>query len=285
MRLAWRALWFWLAVGAGSAPAGASETARVVVAGGALTEIVYALGLADRLAGADITSLYPAETAALPRIGYLRNLGAEGILSLHPGLLLATPEAGPPAVLDQLRAARVRVEAVAAPNTPEGVAEKIGAVAAALAVPERGLTLAERYRADWEAARAEVAGYRDRPKVLFVLAHTGGSPMVSGRNTAADAMIALAGADNAGAGFEGYKPMTAEAVMAANPEVLLITTQGVDELGGLGALWEQPALRLTPAGRARRAVAMDSLYLLGFGPRLPQAVRELARRLRHPETE
>lgn len=272
-----------LAVCVWIAPAGAGEAARVVVAGGALTEIVYALGLSDRLAGVDTTSLFPAETSALPRIGYLRSLGTEGILSLRPDLLLATPEAGPPAVLDQVRAAKVRVEAVAAPNTPEGVAEKIEAVAGALAVPERGRTFAGRYRADWEAARAEVAGYRDRPRVLFVLAHTGGSPLVAGRNTAADAMIALAGGVSAGAGFEGYKPMTAEAVMAANPEVLLITTQGVDTLGGLAALWDTPALRLTPAGRARRAVAMDSLYLLGFGPRLPQAVRELARRLREPE--
>lgn len=276
---------FWLTVGASSAPEDAAAADRIVVAGGALTEIVYALELADRLAGVDITSLYPAATATLPKIGYLRTLGAEGILSLRPGLLLATAEAGPPGVLDQIRAARVRVDTVAAPNTPEGVTQKIEAVAAALSVAERGRALAERYRAEWEAARLEVAGYRDRPRVLFVLAHTGGSPMVAGRNTAADAMIALAGADNAAAGFEGYKPMTAEAVMAANPQVLLITTQGVDELGGLDALWDKPALRLTPAGHARRAVAMDSLYLMGFGPRLPQAVRELSHRLRHPGTE
>lgn len=277
------ALWFWLSACAWIAPAGAGDAARVVVAGGALTEIVHALGLGDRLAGVDTTSVYPPATRGLPRIGYLRNLGAEGTLSLRPDLLLTAPEAGPPAVLDQLRAAKVRVEAVAAPTTPEGVAEKIEAVAAALGVPERGRTLAGRYRADWEAARAAVAGYRDRPRVLFVLAHAGGSPLVAGRGTTADAMIALAGAANAGAGFEGYKPMTAEAVMAADPEVLLVTAEGVDTLGGLGALWDQPALGLTPAGRGRRAVAMDSLYLLGFGPRLPQAVRELARRLRGPE--
>jgi iron complex transport system substrate-binding protein len=273
----------WLAVC--PALAHGAEARRVVVAGGALTEIVCALGLADRLAGVDTTSLFPPETARLPKIGYLRSLGAEGILSLSPGLLLATPEAGPPAVLDLVRAAKVRVEAVAAPNTPEGVAEKVEAVAAALGVPERGRALAERYRANWEAARAEVAGYRDRLRVLFVLAHTGGRPMVAGRDTAANAMIALAGAANAGGGFEGYKPMTAEAVVAADPEVLLVTTEGVDALGGLGTLWDQPALGLTPAGHARRAVAMDSLYLLGFGPRLPQAVRELAGRLRAPEAE
>ncbi len=127
-----------------------------------------------------------------------------------------------------------------------------------------------------------MAGYADRPRVLFVLAHAGGSPMVAGRGTAADAMIALAGAENAAATFDGYKPLTAEAAVAAHPEVILITDEGMQELGGRDSLWANPALRLTPAGQQRRAVAMDSLTLLGFGPRLPTAVRELAARLRTP---
>jgi iron complex transport system substrate-binding protein len=273
----------WLAAGPCPVPAGAEEARRIVAAGGALTEIVCALGMAGRLAGVDTTSRFPAETETLPQIGYLRSLGAEGILSLHPDLVLAAAEAGPPAVLEQVRSAGTRVETVAAPPTPEGVAQKIAAVAGALGAPERGQALADRYREEWRAARAAVADYRDRPRVLFVLAHAGGSPLVAGRNTAADAVMALAGAENAGTGFEGYKPLSAEAVLAANPEVLLVTAEGVGTLGGLAALWDHPALRLTPAGRARRAVVMDSLYLLGFGPRLPRAVRELARRLRETE--
>jgi iron complex transport system substrate-binding protein len=264
-------------------PAGAAEARRVVAAGGALTEIVYSLGLADRLVGVDTTSLYPAATSELPKIGYVRSLGAEGVLSLRPDLLLAAPEAGPPAVLDQVRAAGVRVETVAAANSPDGVAQKLRAVSAALGRPGAGDALERDFQARWRAAREEIAGHGDRPRVLFVLAHTGGSPLVAGRNTAADAVIALAGGDNAGAGFDGYKPMSAEAVMLANPEVLLITTQGIQELGGLEPLWDNTALRQTPAGRARRAVAMDALYLLGFGPRLPEAMADLARRIRNPK--
>jgi iron complex transport system substrate-binding protein len=275
----------WLAVWLCPALAQGEEARRVIVAGGALTEIVYALGLADRLVGVDITSSFPPETEKLPKIGYLRNLGGEGLLSLRPDLVLAIAEAGPPEALAQIRAAGTRVEIVATPNTPEGGAQKIIAVADALGVSARGRELEQSYRAAWQAAQQAVAGYRDRPRVLFILAHTGGNPMVAGRDTAADAMIRLAGADNAGAGFEGYKPMSAEAIMAANPEVLLITTEGVDVLGGLDPLWDHPALRLTPAGHAHRIVTLDSLYLLGFGPRLPDAVQELARRLRTPETK
>ena len=267
--------------------ANAAETGpprRLVAAGGAVTEIIYALGQGDRLAGSDISSLWPEEVKRLPRIGYLRTLSAEGILALHPDMLLTTPEAGPPATLEHLRAGQVRIETIPGGFTPESVETKLTRVAEALGQPERGRQLVDRFRGEWDRARASVAKLPGKPRVLFVLAHTGGSPMVAGRNTAADAMIQLARAENAGAAFDGYKPLTAEAAAMANPDVILITDEGVQELGGLQALWSNTALRLTSAGKHRRAVSMDSLYLLSFGPRLPAAVRDLATRLRDPSS-
>jgi iron complex transport system substrate-binding protein len=258
----------------------AGEAARAVCAGGALTEIVYALGLADRLAGVDDTSLYPPEVRALPRVGYLRNLSAEGVLALRPDLLLAAAEAGPAVALDRIRAGKTRVETIASDYTPEGVIKKIAATASALGVPERGEALIRRYRADWASAREAAARFADRPKALFVLAHGGGAMQASGRGTAADAMIRLAGAVNAIDGFEGYRPLTAESALAANPDAILLTAEGETRLGGIDALWRIPGLASTPAGKARRAIAMEASYLLGFGPRLPSAVRELAGRLR-----
>jgi iron complex transport system substrate-binding protein len=100
--------------------------------------------------------------------------------------------------------------------------------------------------------------------------------MVSGEGTAADAMIRLAGGVNALSGVSGYKPLTAEAVVAAAPEVILITREGMEAVGGGKQLFRRPGLALTPAGKAKRVVALDALYLIGFGPRLPQAVRDLA---------
>lgn len=269
----------WLAVSTAMSEASAQDL-RIVAAGGAVTEIIYALGEGNRVVGTDISSLWPVEVNQLPRIGYLRTLGAEGILALHPGLLLTTPEAGPPATLEHLRASHVRIESIPSGFTPESVEKKLAQVAQVLDIPEQGQNQILKFRAEWQKTTEQVNGYADKPRVLFVLAHTGGSPMVAGRNTAADAMIGLAKAENAGGGFEGYKPLTAEAAAMARPDVILITDEGIKELGGIQSLWKNPAISLTPAGKHHRAVSMDSLYLLGFGPRLPQAVAELAGKLR-----
>ena len=104
---------------------------------------------------------------------------------------------------------------------------------------------------------------------------------VAGRRTAADSIIALAGGRNAVEGYEGYKPLTAEAAAGAAPDVILVTSRGLETSGGVDELLKQPGLSLTPAGKARRVIAMDDLLLLGFGPRLGQAAKELCDQL-HP---
>jgi iron complex transport system substrate-binding protein len=261
-------------------PGHAAEPHRVVAAGGALTEIVYALGLGADLVGADSTSGYPQEAERLPRIGYVRSLGAEGLLALRPTLLLAGGEAGPPSVLNQIRAAGVHVEVINAPNSPAGVEEKIKGVARVLGVSLQGDALIARFHDQWRDAIETVARFSDRPRVLFVMAHGGTGFMAAGRKTAADAVIGLAGGVNAAGAFEGYKPLTSEAAITAMPDLLLVTRDGAESRPDLESLWENPALALTPAGKSRRAVVMDTLFLLGFGPRLPEAVTYLAQAMR-----
>lgn len=270
---------------ASAAAPGKDTPRRVVVAGGALTEIVYALGAQDRVIANDLTSLYPEAATKLPKIGYLRSLSAEGVLSLHPDLLLAGAEAGPPNVLSQIAAAGVPVKHFKHGYTAELVNDNIREVAAALRMPGDGARVSSRFKTDWLHAREEIEqrwGIQKRPRVLFILGHTGNQVMVAGQDTAADAMLAYAGAENALRGFTGYRPLTAEAAVAAQPDVLLTTTAGPasgDRGDPAATLLAQPGLANTPAGRARRVVSFDALYLLGFGPRLPQAVADLARRV------
>ncbi|EON12841.1 iron ABC transporter substrate-binding protein [Pandoraea sp. SD6-2] len=255
---------------------------RVVVAGGALTEIVYALGAQDRVIANDLTSLYPEAATRLPKIGYLRTLSAEGVLSLHPDLLLAGAEAGPPNVLSQIAAAGVPVKRFAHGYTAELVRDNIRDIAAALRMNDAGLRVAGRFTSDWLRIRDQIEqryGIARRPRVLFILGHTGNQVMVAGQDTAADAMLTYAGAENALRGFNGYRPLTAEAAVAAQPDVLLTTTTGPSSADPAAALLAQPGLANTPAGRAKRVVSFDALYLLGFGPRLPQAVADLAQRV------
>ncbi len=262
--------------------ASAAPPARIVTAGGDVTEIVYALGDGNKVVAADTSSVYPAQTAALPKIGYQRQLPAEGILAMTPDLVIVSDEAGPPTALTQLRDASVRVEVVTAEDTADGAAAKVRSIAKLLHREAEGERLVSEMQGALTQAKSERAKDATAPRVLFVYARGAGTLMIAGRATPADAMITLAGGRNALAEVEGFKPLTAEAVVAAQPDVVLMLARGVESLGGADAIWSQPGLAETPAAKQRRLVTMDDLYLLGFGPRLGDAVRDLGRQL-HPE--
>lgn len=263
--------------------AAATVAGRIVVAGGALTEIVVALGAAARLAGVDTTSLYPpAVVGPLPKIGYFRSLGAEGILSLDPAMLIASDQAGPPATIAQLRSVGLPVVLVPEPQSADAVPDKIRAVARALEKPADGATMADSVATDLATMRKAVAALADRPRVLFVMSTSSGRIMAAGRDTAADLMIQLAGGRNAIRGFAGYKPLTPEAALADDPDIVLLPQHSFDALGGkAGVLRTLPALTQTAAARSGRLHALDMLYLLGLGPRIAHAARDLAM-LFHP---
>lgn len=254
----------------------AQSVGRVITVGGMVTETVYALGMESALVATDTTSIFPPAANRLPKVGYQRALSAEGVLALKPELIIAAGEAGPPTAIAQLRAAKVAVHVLGTEHSVAGVRQRIGEIARLLGVDERGSRLAAEFRREWETSEREVQRYGARPRVLFVLAHTPNNTMVAGEGTAADAMIRLAGGANAMSGFSGYRPLNAEGAVAAKPEVVLITSQGLAAAGGAQAVWQKAGMAMTPAGRAQRLVHLDALYLLGFGPRLPAAVRELA---------
>ncbi|RZJ24445.1 MAG: ABC transporter substrate-binding protein [Haliea sp.] len=261
------------------APAGAAaKLPRIVSVSGATTEIVYALGAEQQLIGTDTTSLFPKAALQTPKVGYMRALSAEGLLSLQPDAVIGTTEAGPVVVMDQIRSAGVKVELVEADHSWGEVQRKIAAVGRATARTAQATALQARLDAEWAAVLATVARHTGRkPRAVFILAHTA-TPQVAGGKTAADAMLRFAGIDNAlsgPGGFSGYRPMTPEALVAAAPDVIVTTTQGIEAAGGLDRFWSRPGLELTPAYKKRSLIALDALYLIGFGPRLPQAVAEL----------
>jgi iron complex transport system substrate-binding protein len=259
----------------------AATDGRVVSIGGDVTEIVYALGAGDRVIAVDITSRHPKEALDLPQVGYMRQLSAEPILSLAPSLILAIADSGPPQVLDQLRAAGTCLALVPDEHSPQGVIRKVEAVAAALDRKAAGDALKERLEAEFAALQSSLSAIADKPRVLFLFSVGEGAPMVGGLKTSADAIIRLAGGRNAIDSFEDFKPASSEGVIAAAPDVVLVTELTLEKLGGIDGLLQRQDIAQTPAGKARRVVAMESLLLLGFGPRTPQAIRTLAAAL-HP---
>ncbi len=280
-----------LLLGALAPRAFAQPPRRVIVVGGALAEIIYALGAqgnatsaASVLVGADTTCSYPAAARALPKVGYQRALSAEGLLSLRPDLILASAEAGPPNVLTQVKQAGVSVVSFAEQHNVDSVRDKITGIAKALDAKPQGDVLLTRFDGEWQRAREAVAASplarrAQPPRVLFVLNHTGNSAMVAGQHTAADAMLAYAGARNAMQGFNGYRPLSAEALVSAAPDLILTTDEGLSAVGGAAAMLASPGFAATPAGQNKRVVALDALFLLGFGPRLPGAVTTLNQKL------
>lgn len=255
---------------------------RIVSVGSALTEIVYALGAEGLLVGVDTTSQYPAAAQTLPQVGYIRALSAEGVLSLKPALVIATTAAGPATTLDQLRATGVEVLVLPDHYDYDSVIAKIAAVGRVTGKQPEAEAVIARGRADMAELAKLLSASTGKPRVLFLLSMGGGAPQAAGRDTAADGIIRLAGGANAIDSYAGYRPLTPEAVIASRADFVLVTRQTVQAMGGIETVLNQPALRQTPAGRAGKVLEFDTLLLLGFGPRTPQAAQELAMAL-HPK--
>ena len=254
---------------------------RIVSCGGTVTEIIYALGAGDRVVAVDSSSVYPEEATKLPQVGYVRQLSAEGILSVNPDLILVNEDGGPPETLAQVENVGVKTVKVDVDHTPEAAAQRIISVGEAIGMKEQAQALAEKLSAEMKDVEQSIAAMPAKPKVLFLYARGGGIMNVAGTNTSAESIIALAGGTNAVTGYEGYKPLTAEAAVAAAPDFILVTTRGLQSSGGIEGVLKQPGLALTPAGQNGRVISMDDLLLLGFGPRLGQAAQELSKKL-HP---
>ena len=258
----------------------ASPRKRVVSIGGALTEILFTLEADNDLAGVDSTSIYPPRALGYPNVGYARQLSAEGVLSLRPSDVLATEEAGPPAVLKQIAAAGARITLLPAKHQYVGLRQRVLGVGRVLERTEAAQVILEQLDATWHQVQKQIATQARllsvRPvRVLFVLAQSPAQVLVAGASTAAQAMLTYAGATNAAQGFKGYKPLTPEGMIAAQPDCILVTEQGLQAAGGLEAILKLPGFAQTPAGRSQAVIAMDALRLLGFGPRMPEAVLAL----------
>ena len=254
-------------------PAQASE--RVVVIGGALAEIVHALGQADRMVGRDTTASYPPEIAALPDVGYMRALSPEGLLRLAPDLIIADEGAGPPETIDLMLRAEVPFVQIDAAFDEAGVLARIHEVAGALDVDGGGAALAAVVAARFDALEQARDAIDTPLSAMFILSAQGGRIMASGENTAASGILALAGVENAVTGFDGYRLLTDEAVAAAAPDAIIMMDRDGDHALSDAQIIAHPALGVTPAGQAMRVVRMDGLFLLGFGPRTPDAALAL----------
>ena len=255
------------------------NTGRIVSIGGAITEILYALGFGDRLAGVDATSLYPPVALRdKPNVGYMRQLSAEGVLGLNPSLVLAIQGSGPKETIEIFEAAKVPLVLVPETFSERGLLDKIRLVGHAMGADQRAECLVGVVAGDLAHLRELRSKVTTPVRVMFVMSLLSGHAMAAGKATAANEIIQLAGAVNAIDGYDGYKIINDEAIVAAKPDVVLSIGRGKDSVEA-EAVYVHPAFALTPAARNKAFVSMEGLYLLGFGPRTAAAARDLSLKL------
>ena len=254
----------------------ADDASRITVAGGSITEIIYMLGQEERLVAVDITSNFPNEAKELPSIGYVRALSAEGILSISPTLILGENDMGPPAVIEQLKRVGVQIKIIPEENTSNGIINKVECIAEILGVDQKIKKKIFKNLADDANTLKDLASNNKDIKVMFILGMESGSPTVGGGGTSANGLISMTGGVNVMSSFEGWKPVSTEAIIEAKPDFILITERGLSSFKTIENLGKHPSLALTPASKNNNIIVMDGMAMLGFGPRTIKSAKDIA---------
>lgn len=244
---------------------------RIVSLSGTTSEILCALGLEKQIVAVDITSNYPTTLNIKPKVGHNRNISAEGILAVRPDLVLGLEGGLKPQVAEQLASAGIKVILFKHELSVAGVQKLTTAIGAQTGT----LSVAKKINDDFSRRMRSIAVAKKDKKVLFIYARGAGTMLVSGTNTPIAKMIELSGARNAVSEFSDYKPLTPESLIAADPDVILLFSSGLESLNGSAGLLKVPGVAQTRAGKTQKIISMDGELLSGFSLRLPDAIKEL----------
>ncbi|MCT2408997.1 ABC transporter substrate-binding protein [Chryseobacterium antibioticum] len=239
---------------------------KIVTLSGGVTEIVSALGHEKEIVGTDVTSTYPETLKATAKdLGHVRSMTIEPIMAVSPTLILASEKDINPELMTKIKSSGIKVEVFKQEYTVEGTKKLIADVAKAV-----GNTDYQKLNDKIDADLKQIQPIAKKPKVLFIYAR-GNMLMVSGKNTPMAALIGLSGGENAVNDFEDFKPLTPEAVVKANPDVLFFFSTGLQGAGGNEGALKMPGVAQTNAGKNKKIIAMDGGLVSGFGPRLGEA--------------
>lgn len=249
------------------------KTDRIVSLNGAITETLASMDASGNIVGRDVTSTFPADLKAT-NLGHVRSITAESILALKPTVVFGTTKDINPNLNEQLKNANISLILINQEYTVDGTKKLITDVATTLKKDNFQPILD-----NISSKIATVKPFVKKPKVLFIYARGAGNLMVAGKETPLHSMIELAGAENAAAALTDFKPLTPEALLTTNPDVILMFDSGLKSLGGVEGLLKVEGIAATNAGKNKKVVTMDGQLLSGFGPRLGEAVVELHNKL------
>lgn len=252
---------------------------RIITLNSALSETVHALGRGSNIVAVDVTSEYPDAIKRKPRASRDRTFSLEGLLAFKPDLILTPPNELNYNVESKLKQLGVKVITVRQEYSVKGAERFINDVAAAIGASKEATALTSTLQTNLKRVLSEIQVGKEKPKVLFIYARGIGVMSVAGKGSHIDAIISLAGGRNAVQEFRDFKPYTTEALIKANPDVLLLFDFGASSLGGPQAVLRMPGVSLTNAGKNQRVIVIEGTLLINFSTRLPQAIKELNNRL------
>lgn len=270
-----------------------ADTSRIVAVdiAGSIAATVWGLGFGDSLIGRDVSTTFEGAEHLPVVTSNGHTVSAEAILALEPTLVITDGSVGPVDVLEQLRQSGIALVFVDNESSFDGATALARQVSEALGVPEAGELLAERIQAEVAAKIAEIAEISpqhpdEKLRMMFLyIRGNSGIYYIFGEDSGSDDLIdSLGGIDVAReVGWAGSRPMTDEAMVTANPDLILVMTKGLESAGGVdGLLDEKPAIALTAAGQNRRFVDMADGDLFSFGPRSARVLDALARAVYAP---
>lgn len=256
---------------------------------GSIAATVFGLGFGANVVGRDVSTTFPGSENLPVVTSNGHSVNSESILATRPDIVITDGTVGPVDVVLQLREAGIAVVFVDTVPSVAGVGRLAEQVGAALGAPDAGTALGAQLVAGVEAKIGEIAAIVPSGpplRMLFLyLRGTSGVYYLFGQESGADVLIrALGGVDVAAEiGLDGMRPMTDEAMIAANPDLILVMTDGLASVGGVdGLLASKPAIALTTAGQSRRFVDMADGEILSFGPRTADVLDALARAVYAP---
>ncbi len=237
---------------------------KIVSLGGTMTEIIFALGDGDKIVGVDSTSVHPKKALSLTQLGYRQNISIEGIASLKPDLVFASSLLAPKAVIEKLKTLGVEVHVIPELNSFESAKNKVKAIAAVLKKVDEGKRLITKMERELNKVTQLVKNNK-KTKLAFIYARGGNRLFLAGKETAAHSMIKMSGGENTFASFDGYKPVSTEALIMGNPDAIIMLKRGVSSLKN--GPWKIKGVDQTSAGKKQNLIVVDDLAFLGFGPR------------------
>lgn len=237
---------------------------RIISAGAAITELINAMGAQEQLVAVDVTS-QSLVSDDMPVLGYHRQLSAESLIALNPTQLLGSNEMGPKTTLDLIQQAGIEVDVVNSGETVDDLLARIKQVGELTQTEEEARLLQVQVQKKVDSISQTLAQQTEKKKVLFLMIHEGRPANVAGRNTTADSVIRLAGAINPAANaVESYKPISLEAMVEMQPDIILLSSRTLSQIGSAEDLLKtMPLLAATPAGQNQAVVTIDGTALIG----------------------